>query len=87
MGGWWSSQTHDAVNVAAVGLRGCKSLTAHMIKKIGSKYVVVVENDRHMGIHNTKGEPKKRLQQIEFFKHPKSSPKLRVGLKKKSLLK
>ena len=29
MGGWWSSQTHDAVNVAAVGLRGCKSLTAH----------------------------------------------------------
>ena len=58
-----------------------------MIRKIGSKYVVIAESGRKMGSYNTKKEAKKRLQQIEFFKHLKSSPKMRAGLRKKSLLK
>lgn len=58
-----------------------------MIKKVGSKYVVVAESGRHMGEYKTKAEAKKRLQQIEFFKHLKSSSSLRAELKKKSLLK
>ncbi len=59
----------------------------NMIKKQGSKYVVVAESGRLMGTYKTKAEAKKRLQQIEFFKHLKSSPKLKASLKKKSLLK
>ncbi len=58
-----------------------------MIKKQDSKYVVVAESGRKMGTYSTKKEAEKRLRQIEFFKHLKSSPKLRAGLKKKSLLK
>ncbi|MBI2674176.1 MAG: hypothetical protein HYX22_00335 [Candidatus Yanofskybacteria bacterium] len=58
-----------------------------MIKKIGSKYVVVAESGRKMGAYGTKKEAEKRLRQIEFFKHLKSTPKLRAGLKKKSFLK
>ncbi|MBI2064397.1 MAG: hypothetical protein HYT66_01670 [Candidatus Yanofskybacteria bacterium] len=58
-----------------------------MIKKQGSKYVVVAESGRKMGAYNTKKEAEKRLRQIEFFKHLKSSPKLGAKLKKKSLLK
>ncbi|MBI2064518.1 MAG: hypothetical protein HYT62_00490 [Candidatus Yanofskybacteria bacterium] len=42
-----------------------------MIRKIGSKYVVVAESGRKMGTYKTKKEAKKRLQQIEFFKHLK----------------
>lgn len=40
-----------------------------MIKKIGSKYVVVAESGRKMGTYKTKKEAKERLRQIEFFKH------------------
>ena len=58
-----------------------------MIKKQGSKYLVLAESGRHMGEYKTKAEAKKRLQQIEFFKHLKSSPGLRAGLKKRTLLK
>jgi len=58
-----------------------------MIRKQGSKYVVVAESGRKMGTYKTKAEAKKRLQQIEFFKHLKSSRRLRAGLKKKSLIK
>jgi len=58
-----------------------------MIKKQGSKYVVMAESGRVMGEYKTKAEAKKRLQQIEFFKHLKSSPNLRSKLKKRSLLK
>jgi len=57
-----------------------------MIKKTGSKYVVVAESGRKMGTYDTKKAAEKRLRQIEFFKHLKSNSKLRVGLKKKSLL-
>jgi len=58
-----------------------------MIKKQGSKYTVIAESGRKMGTYDTKKEAKKRLQQIEFFKYLKKSPKLMTGLKNKSLLK
>ena len=57
-----------------------------MIRKQGSKYTIIAESGRKMGTYDTKKEAEKRLKQIEFFKHLKSSPKLRAGLKKKSLL-
>ena len=44
-----------------------------MIRKIGSKYVVGAESGRKMGTYKTKKEAKKRLQQIEFFKHLKKN--------------
>ena len=87
MGVWRSSQTHLTVNQAADGLRRCKSYRPHMIKKHGSKYLVVAESGRHMGEYKTKTEAKKRLQQIEFFKRLKSSSGLKAGFKKRSLLK
>jgi len=58
-----------------------------MIKKQGSKYMVVAESGRKVGTYGTKKEAEKRLRQIEFFKHLKKNPKLKVGLNKKSLLK
>ena len=58
-----------------------------MIKKVGSKYLVVAESGRHMGEYKTKTEAKRRLAQIEFFKHLKSGSGLKLKLKKKSLLK
>ena len=43
-----------------------------MIKKIKGKYVVLSENTgRKFGSYKTLAEAKKRLQQIEFFKHLK----------------
>ena len=57
-----------------------------MIKKIGSKYLVMAESGRKMGTYKTKKEAVKRLQQIEFFKHLKSGG-LKVKLRKHSLLK
>jgi len=42
-----------------------------MIKKHGSKYVVLAENGRVMGAYKTKKEAKKRLRQIEVFKNLK----------------
>jgi len=59
-----------------------------MIKKIKGKYVVMSEHTgRVFGRYNTKKEAEKRLRQIEFFKHLKSSPMLQRRLKKKSLIK
>lgn len=59
-----------------------------MIKKIKGKYVVLSETTgRVFGRYRTKKEAIKRLKQIEFFKHLKSSPKLLRRLRKKSLLK
>ena len=59
-----------------------------MIKKIKGKYVVMSEHTgRKFGTYDTKKEAEKRLRQIEFFKHLKSSPKLQMRLKKKSLIK
>jgi len=58
-----------------------------MIKKKGSKYVVVAESGRIMGTYRTKQEAKKRLQQIEFFKHLKGGKSKGVKLRKKSLAK
>ena len=46
-----------------------------MIKKIGGKYVVVGEHKtkagkvRQFGSYKTLAEAKKRLGQVEFFKH------------------
>mgnify|MGYP001588482632 CR=1 FL=1 len=59
-----------------------------MIKKIGSKYVVLSEKSkRRMGSYRTKKEAVKRLQQVEFFKHLKSNPGLKSKLRNKSLAK
>ena len=60
----------------------------NMIKKIKGKYVVMSEKTgRKFGTYNTKKEAVKRLQQIEFFKHLKGNPSLRMRLRKKSLVK
>lgn len=43
-----------------------------MIKKIKNKYVVLSEKTkRSFGSYGTMAEAKKRLKQIEFFKHIK----------------
>jgi len=43
-----------------------------MIKKIKSLYIVMSEKTgRKFGTYKTKEEAKKRLRQIEFFKHLK----------------
>jgi hypothetical protein len=42
---------------------------------------------RVFGRYRTKKEAVKRLRQIEFFKHLKSSLKLRMRLRKKSIIK
>jgi len=45
-----------------------------MIKKIDGKYVVLSERTgRRFGTYDTLEEAKKRLKQIEFFKHLKKS--------------
>ena len=59
-----------------------------MIKKIKGMYVVLSEKTgRVFGRYKTKKDVEKRLKQIEFFKHLKSSLSLRKGLRKKSLVK
>lgn len=41
-----------------------------MIKKLNGKYIVLSENtDRKFGTYDTEEEAKKRLRQIEYFKH------------------
>ena len=58
-----------------------------MIKKIKGKYVVLSERTgRKFGTYNTKKEAVKRLQQVEFFKHLKGSPKPQKRPKKKNLV-
>ncbi|MGD0976742.1 MAG: hypothetical protein ABR875_00375 [Minisyncoccia bacterium] len=43
-----------------------------MIRKIKNKYVVLSENSgRKFGSYRTLKEAKKRLRQVEFFKHRK----------------
>ncbi|MBU2037062.1 hypothetical protein KJ866_02585 [Patescibacteria group bacterium] len=43
-----------------------------MIKKIKSQYVVLSEKTgRKFGTYRTLAEAKKRLRQVEFFKHSK----------------
>ncbi|MGB7958238.1 MAG: hypothetical protein WCF77_05390 [Minisyncoccia bacterium] len=45
-----------------------------MIKKIKGKYVVLSEKTgRSFGSYATKTEAERRLRQVEFFKHLKSS--------------
>jgi hypothetical protein len=46
-----------------------------MIKKVKEGYRVLSESGWNMGTYATKEEAKKRLQQIEFFKHKKQSQK------------
>lgn len=43
-----------------------------MIKKIKGGYRVVAESGRNMGTYKTQTEAKKRLRQIEYFKHLKA---------------
>lgn len=58
-----------------------------MIRKIKGTYVVLSESTgRRFGTYRTLAAAKKRLRQMEFFKHLKGSPGLRKGLRKKSLL-
>lgn len=42
-----------------------------MIRKVKAGYRVVAESGRNMGTYRTKTQAKKRLRQIEFFKHLK----------------
>ena len=42
-----------------------------MIKKIKDGYRVMSESGRNMGTYKSEKDAKKRLQQIEFFKHKK----------------
>lgn len=43
-----------------------------MIRKEGSKWYVYSESGKNLGgPYDTKAEAKKRLQQIEYFKHKK----------------
>jgi len=43
-----------------------------MIKKAGSRYVVLSEKTgRRFGAYKTMAEAKKHLRQVEFFKHRK----------------
>lgn len=45
-----------------------------MIKKIKGKYVVLSETTgRKFGTYKTEKDAKKRLRQVEYFKHAKSS--------------
>ncbi len=44
-----------------------------MIRKIKGGWRVVAESGRNMGSYHTKTEAKKRLRQIEFFKHLKKN--------------
>ena len=44
-----------------------------MLRKIKGGYRVVAESGRNMGTYKTLEEAKKRLQQIEFFKHKKKA--------------
>ncbi len=40
-----------------------------MIRKIKEGYKVVAESGRNMGVYKSLEEAKRRLRQIEFFKH------------------
>lgn len=42
-----------------------------MIRKIKEGYRVISESGRNMGTYKSEKEAKKRLQQIEYFKHKK----------------
>ncbi len=44
-----------------------------MIRKVKDGYRVVAESGRNMGTYRTMDEAKKRLKQIEFFKHKKKT--------------
>ncbi len=49
-----------------------------MIRKVKEGYRVLSENGRNMGTYKTEEEAKKRLQQIEFFKHKNKEKKVFV---------
>ena len=42
-----------------------------MIRKIKEGFRVLSEKGRNMGTYKTEAEAKKRLRQIEYFKHKK----------------
>jgi len=52
----------------------CDLIKESFIRKLpNGKYRVFSEKGRNMGTYNTRQEAKKRLRQIEYFKHVKSS--------------
>jgi hypothetical protein len=56
-----------------------------MIKKIKNKYVVLSEmTDRKFGTYDTLEEAKKRLRQIEYFKHLKNKKRSDAKIKRTS---
>lgn len=42
-----------------------------MIKKEGNKYVVRSQDGKNLGKYKTREEAKKRLREVEYFKHKK----------------
>jgi hypothetical protein len=48
-----------------------------MIRKIKGGYRVMAESGRNMGTYKTLEEAKRRLRQIEFFKHQAEKSKTR----------
>ena len=40
-----------------------------MIRKIGKSYKVVSKSGKNLGTYSTKTGAKKRLRQVEYFKH------------------
>lgn len=52
----------------------CEFLKLSFIKKLpNGKYRVLSEKGKNLGTYDTKSEAKKRLRQVEFFKHVKGS--------------
>ena len=67
---------HSGSTLGGGFLKFARIIETAMIKKIGSKYVVLSETTgRKFGTYKTKAEASKRLQQIEFFKHVKKRKK------------
>lgn len=46
-----------------------------MIEKVGEKWIVKSEKGKELSSHDSEGEARQRLRQIEFFKDKKPSKK------------
>lgn len=69
----YAGQTSKKVVVNAVhSIRMTESLIERIVKREDGKYEVVSKDgDRSFGVYSSEEAAKKRLQQIEFFKHMK----------------
>jgi len=69
----YAGQTSKKVVVNAVhSIRMTESLIERIVKRADGKYEVVSKDgDRSFGVYSSEEAAKKRLQQIEFFKHMK----------------